>query len=506
MNDILIVDFGSQYTKLIAKKIRNFGYFCRVVQVDEALEYDESKFSSLVISGGPQSSTFQEVKWKKLLHKSKPILGICYGAQFIAENYGGKVKSNHLSEFGDTKVFLNDNYFPEKKEIRTWMSHNDSIVQLPDSFKILGRSKSGAISYFVHNLLPVWGVQFHPEVDHTELGDDILTRFISEEVKIEKNWDSDEIESKAVEYLTTFKDKKVFCALSGGVDSLVCAVLAKKVLGDSLSCYFVDTGLSRTIDYENIDLIINDLGIDVTTIDARDHFYSRLNGISDPEEKRKIIGKAFIDVFDREIKNSKINFSHLLQGTLYPDVIESLSPHGKDGKSVTIKSHHNVGGLPVKLKLKIIEPLRELFKNEVRDLGRRLKINRKFLNRHPFPGPGLGIRIIGEFQSSEIPILQKADQILQKELLENNCYDEIAQAAVMLLPAYSVGIKGDRRVYGKVIAIRLVSTKDFMTADFSRLPYEIIGNISNKITNEIEEVSRVVYDISSKPPATIEWE
>jgi GMP synthase (glutamine-hydrolysing) len=440
-----------------------------------------------------------------------PVLGICYGAQLMAKLGGGEVARSSTREYGRAKVLMPNvsNHLASLHESQVWMSHGDSILRLPDNFEIIGTTEHIPVAFYQSKQgafeQPVWGVQFHPEVTHSEKGLNMLKSFLYDVCGCGGEWTSEHfIDSKVASLRAQIGDEEVILALSGGVDSTVAAVLLHKAIGDRLHCIFVDNGLLRKGEYEQVlNTYINEMGLNVKGIDASGLFYGHLNGVSDPETKRKIIGKTFIDVFEMEAKQIAAA-KWLAQGTIYPDVIESVSVHG--GPSQTIKSHHNVGGLPEKLNLKIVEPLRLLFKDEVRRVGKALGIAPHILGRHPFPGPGLAIRIIGAITEEKVKLLQEADAIYIGHLRESGWYDKIWQAGAILTPIQTVGVMGDERTYEFVLALRAVSSVDGMTADWIHLPYDLLAKISNDIINRVKGINRVVYDISSKPPATIEWE
>ncbi|HCD53032.1 MAG TPA: GMP synthase (glutamine-hydrolyzing), partial [Balneolaceae bacterium] len=438
-----------------------------------------------------------------------PILGICYGLQLISKLNGGKIKSSKKRrEFGRAYIFkkkdslLTKNFFKPKMSV--WMSHEDAVVKLPKNFSAVAYTKDSKLTIIENKKKKIYGVQFHPEVAHTDCGKQILKNFAIEICGLSGDWTAASfIDEQIAAIRKKVGDDKVLCALSGGVDSTVVATLIHKAIGDQLQCVFVDNGLLRKNEFEDVlHLYTRDLHLPVKGVDASSLFLDRLTGVSDPEKKRKIIGNTFIDVFDEEI-GGKSEFKYLAQGTLYPDVIESVS---FKGPSATIKSHHNVGGLPEKMKLDLIEPVRELFKDEVRVVGRELGIPEHFISRHPFPGPGLGIRVIGELGKEKLDLLRDADKIFIDELKAQHLYNDVWQALAVLLPVQSVGVMGDERTYEFTVALRAVTSLDGMTADWAHLPYEFLAHVSNRIINEIKGINRVVYDISSKPPATIEWE
>lgn len=508
---VWIVDFGSQYTQLIARKTRELGY-TTIIKTFEKTSEDLEKRSpkALILSGGPQSVFENSNNYESLFSPNIPVLGICYGMQLMAHYFGGKVERGGQGEYGRTEITFTDSSFVGKKEVNVWMSHFDEVKKLPESFEKLAHSRGGIIAGMKHKNAPLWAFQFHPEVEHTERGKDLLLHFLEKIACLEKDWDSFHMLEETEESLRGLEEEKVLCAFSGGVDSLVAASIAQRKLGKNLYCFFVDHGLLRPQDHEHIKTLQKESSLQIEVIDAKEEFLEKLKSVSDPEKKRKIIGNTFIDIFDKKVseyaKEKNIHFSYLLQGTLYPDIIESLSPHGKDGKSVTIKSHHNVGGLPEKMNLKLVEPLKFLFKDEVRSLGEFLKLPKGWLYRHPFPGPGVGIRIMGEISSEAILAVQNSDRILFDELKKWNLYDDIWQAFTVFLPVQTVGVKGDGRAYENVICLRLVNSTDGMTAQFSHVNHDFLACVSSRITNEVSGITRVVYDITSKPPGTIEWE
>ena len=509
---ILILDFGSQYTQLIARRVREIGVFSEVKSSSLSIDrIKEINPSGIILSGGPETVTIsssQKVK-KSLLKTNIPILGICYGMQTIANELNGSVITSDVREFGHAKIsnvnqsILFDNVIFESSKLDVWMSHGDKVDSLPKGFEIIASSRDCDIAGFQSKKLNIYGLQFHPEVTHTNQGEKILANFIFKVCKCTKNWStSDIINSMVLNVQEKVNDEKVLLGLSGGVDSSVVAMLLSKAIKDNLICIFVDHGLLRLDEVDEVMSTFKALNIDIRLVDASELFLTKLSGIDDPEQKRKIIGNTFIDVFENEANKIK-NIDWLAQGTIYPDVIESSSDNHN---SSVIKSHHNVGGLPERMNLKLLEPIRELFKDEVRKIGAELNTPKHILSRHPFPGPGLGIRIMGEINQERINILQKADKIFIDELKANNLYDSLSQAFVVYLPVKSVGVVGDERRYEDVLALRAVETVDFMTATWAHLPYDFIGKVSNRIVNEISSVSRVVYDCTGKPPATIEWE
>ena len=511
IDKILVLDFGSQYTQLIARRVRESDVYSEILPWD----IDETKIKELepkgiILSGGPNSVTksFTPRIPQIVFDLSIPILGICYGMQTLAEQMGGHVVSVDQKEFGHSELeILNDSkLFNEiDKKLNVWMSHGDQVQDLPDGFKLLASTNTAPIAAMQHETLPYYAIQFHPEVTHTNHGQDILNNFILNICNANADWKMDDlISSRIDEIKNQVQDKKVLLGLSGGVDSSVTAALLNKAIGKKLTCVFVDNGLLRKGEADQVmQTFKENMNLNVIKSDSEEIFLRHLKNIEDPEQKRKVIGRTFIDVFDAEaIKLKDIKF--LAQGTIYPDVIESSGSESKEAR--VIKSHHNVGGLPEEMELDLVEPLRDLFKDEVRRMGIELGIPKEMIDRHPFPGPGLGVRIIGEITKEKTKILQEADHIFIEELISADLYDSVSQAFAVLLPVKSVGVVGDERRYAEVIALRAVETVDFMTAKWAHLPYEFLENVSNRIVNEIEDVSRVVYDISSKPPATIEWE
>ncbi len=503
---IIILDFGSQYTQLIARRVRELNTYCEIVPYNKFPKEKEG-IKGVILSGSPFS-----VNDPNALHIDMtdirgiyPVLGVCYGAQFLAHSSGGKVESAGTREYGRALLEWHDESDLLFKDIRNnsivWMSHGDSITRIPDNFKIVASTKEVKIAGFRIEGEKTWGVQFHPEVYHSEDGKILLNNFLKNICGCAQDWTPASFIKTTVSNLqSTLGDDKVVLALSGGVDSTVAAVLLNKAIGKNLTCIFVDNGLLRKNEFDDVLKNYEHMGLNVIGIDAKEQFYTALKGVKEPEKKRKIIGKGFIDVFDCEAQ--KLNdIKWLAQGTIYPDVIESLSITG-----MVIKSHHNVGGLPEKMNLKIVEPLRLLFKDEVRKVGRELGINPELISRHPFPGPGLGVRILGDVTPEKVRMLQDADHIFIQGLRANNLYDKVWQAGAILLSVQSVGVMGDERTYENAIALRAVISTDGMTADWAHLPYEFLAHTSNEIINKVKGVNRVVYDISSKPPATIEWE
>lgn len=503
MDEILIIDYGSQYTRLLARKVREAGIYSRVEVPDGARATESTR--GIILSGGPQSvyssKAFKLPEW--VLSSNLPVLGICYGMQLLVHTLGGKVERGNIFEYGLTEVGLSDDPIFAKipKTVKTWMSHGDSVVGLPEGFTEIARSSSGITSAIRSEERKIYGLQFHPEVFHTEHGQEMIERFVTGECGAAENWKlSDYADLKIEEIRETVGDAKVVGAISGGVDSAVAAAVVSRAIGENLISIFVDTGLMRKED-EEVPEILRSLGINVKRVDASELFFERLKGVEDPEKKRKIIGETFIDVFEKEAKLYGADF--LLQGTIYSDVIESAAASTTSAK---IKSHHNVGGLPEKMNLKLVEPLRELFKDEVRKMGKILGIPSKVLDRHPFPGPGLAVRIIGSITEDKADILKRTDDIYTRILKESGEYEKIWQAFSVLLPVRTVGVKGDERSYGYVVALRAVNSLEAMTASWYPMPHDLLREISSKITGQVPEVGRVVYDVSDKPPATIEWE
>ncbi len=522
---ILILDFGSQFTQLIARAVREANVYCEIVPFNKPVVFDPS-LKGIILSGSPFSVNEEkapDVNIQAFIEKV-PVLGICYGAQLTAKRFGGRVEKSDKREYGRAQLHVKKEDVLLKnvsEKSQAWMSHSDTIKELPAGFELLAdtesipiaafrksdpdsyrdrsrKSENGSIASF-----PLYGVQFHPEVYHTTEGKKVINNFLINICGCQQDWTPAHFITDTVEALKKqIGDRKVVMALSGGVDSTVAATLIHKAIGDRLYGIFVDNGVLRKNEFENVLKVYGQLGLNVKGIDAKQRFYDGLAGKEDPEAKRKVIGSLFIDIFQEEAK--KIQGIGLLgQGTIYPDVIESVSVHGP---SVTIKSHHNVGGLPEHLHLELVEPLRSLFKDEVRKVGRELGIPDEQIDRHPFPGPGLAIRILGEVTEEKVQLLQQADHLYVKGLKDQHLYATVWQAGAILLPVKSVGVMGDERTYEFTLALRAVTSVDGMTADWSHLPYEFLANISNEIINNVKGINRVVYDISSKPPATIEWE
>ena len=521
---ILIIDFGSQYTQLISRRSRDLGFSSLLMlpaDVQELFENDKenwsASFSAFILSGGPQSIFADTNDYQFLFEQAmKPVLGICYGMQLMAHQLGGKVERGIQGEYGNAQVTVNlESHFSRIQNkfndpFSVWMSHFDHVVRIPENFEIIFNSAQNMIAGIKHCSKPWVGVQFHPEVEQTINGILFLQHFLEKLAGLVPDRTEVSTLEEIEAYFSSKKVGHILCAFSGGVDSLVAARLCQMRYGENLHCFFVNHGLQRLQDMEHIKILARETSLKIVTIEAEDFFLAALQGMTDPELKRKTIGKLFIEVFDRKVKEYQdkegIVFTHLLQGTLYPDVIESFSPHGKQGTSVTIKSHHNVGGLPDKMNLELLEPLRTMFKDEVRKLGIHLGLQKGMVYRHPFPGPGLALRIIGEITKEGLAIVRQSDQILLDEMLKFDCYNQTWQAFTVLLPIRTVGVKGDERVYEKVVAIRMVQSSDGMTASFSRVSFDFLAEVSRRICNEVSGVTRVVYDISSKPPATIEWE
>jgi GMP synthase (glutamine-hydrolysing) len=513
---VLILDFGGQYTQLIARRVRECGVYSEIHPWDmdeEALRAFAP--SGIVLSGGPESVNIDNPPRvaQAVFELEVPVLGICYGMQAMAAQLGGKVEASTHREFGYAEITPLDSELlaglsdagDGEPMLKVWMSHGDRVEALPDGFKVIGKSANSPLAAMEDSTRKYYGVQFHPEVTHTPQGQAIIERFVREICGCPGDWTPGNIVADAIATVrATVGDGKVLLGLSGGVDSSVVAALLHEAIGDQLVCVFVDTGLLRHHEGDQVmDTFGKHLGVNVIRVNAADRFFKALEGVSDPEEKRKIIGRNFIEVFDVEAHKLE-GIEWLAQGTIYPDVIESAG--AKTGKAHVIKSHHNVGGLPEKMRMKLVEPLRELFKDEVRRIGLELGLPEEIVMRHPFPGPGLGVRVIGEVKPEYVSLLQLADDIFIEELRKNDLYDKTSQAFAVFLPVKTVGVMGDGRKYDYVIALRAVETVDFMTAHWARLPYDFLEHVSLRIINEVSGISRVTYDISGKPPATIEWE
>jgi GMP synthase (glutamine-hydrolysing) len=505
---IIIVDFGSQFTQLIARRVRELNIYCEIYPYNNLPEITED-VKGVIFSGSPYSVRQEDAPQIDLskYHLKYPLLAVCYGAQYIAQHSGGSVQPSSTREYGranlnfvnqENKLFKGINI-----DSQVWMSHGDTITDIPENFELIASTDSVKVAAYHIKNSDTYAIQFHPEVTHSIDGKILLENFLVDICGCSQDWTSAAfVETTIADIKATVGDDKVVLALSGGVDSSVAAVLLHKAIGTNLHCIFVDNGLLRKNEYESVLEQYKDFGLNIKGVDAKDKFLSQLAGVEDPETKRKIIGRVFIEVFDEESHLIQ-DVKWLAQGTIYPDIIESVSVKGP---SATIKSHHNVGGLPDFMKLKVVEPLKTLFKDEVRRVGKALGLETFILGRHPFPGPGLGIRIIGEVTPEKVAILQDADKIYIDNLKEAGLYDQVWQAGAIFLPVRSVGVMGDERTYENVIALRAVESLDGMTADWCHLPYPVLAKISNEIINKVKGINRVVYDISSKPPATIEWE
>lgn len=504
---ILILDFGSQYTQLIARRVRELNVYCEIHPFNHFPALTPS-VKGVILSGSPCSVRDNGSPDLDLGQFGQvPVLGICYGAQLMAHKSGGNVLPSTIREYGRARLSSVDHHSELLKEIsldsQVWMSHGDTIAALPSDFEIIASTASVKVAAFRKKGSAQYGIQFHPEVTHSLEGKNLLRNFVVHICRCSQDWTSEQfIESTVAELRSRLGSDQVVMALSGGVDSTVAAMLIHKAISKNLHCIFVDNGLLRQGEFQQVLDSYQGMGLNIKGVDARQQFYTALNGLTDPEAKRKAIGKTFIDVFDQEAHRIR-DVKWLGQGTIYPDVIESVSVKGP---SVTIKSHHNVGGLPEKMKMKVVEPLRSLFKDEVRLVGKTLGLDPAILGRHPFPGPGLGIRILGDITEEKVRILQEVDGLFISALKRHHLYDKVWQAGAVLLPIQSVGVMGDERTYEKVVALRAVVSVDGMTADWAHLPHEFLSEISSEIINKVKGVNRVVYDISSKPPATIEWE
>ena len=508
---IVVLDFGSQYTQLIARKLRESGVYTEVVPFREKIaDIKARKPKGIILSGGPASVYADDAYHPDdgVWELGVPILGICYGMQLISQHFGGKVIPAENHEYGKAKLHIVDDNAIIFKDVPdnsiVWMSHGDRVEKLPEGFQTIAVSDNSPYAAIADNNRKIYAFQFHPEVHHSVYGTQMLKNFAKYICGCDSTWNMGSFAKEKInEIRKQVGDKKVLCGVSGGVDSSVVAALLHEAIGDNLIAVFVDTGLLRKNEAKQVQDMFKQLGIDLITVDASKEFLSRLKGITDPEQKRKIIGETFIEVFDKEAKKFADEVSFLAQGTLYTDVIESVSVKGP---SKTIKSHHNVGGLPDWMKFELVEPLREIFKDEVRKLGLELGLPKHMIGRHPFPGPGLAIRVMGEVNEEALRLLRESDDIMQQELRATGYYDKVWQAFTVLLNVQSVGVMGDNRTYDNTVCVRMVESVDGMTATFAHIPHDILENISRRIINEIDGINRVVYDISSKPPATIEWE
>lgn len=509
---IVILDYGSQYTQLIARRVRERNVYCEIYPYTKSIDWSDDSIRGVILSGSPYSSLDENCPKIDIdeISNHVPVLAVCYSAQYAINNHGGKVSKSKVREYGRAAINFDKRHqiFGEvTSPSEVWMSHSDSIMDVGPDFEIIATTDNGIVAAFESKegkfKNRVIGVQFHPEVTHTQCGLEIISTFVHQICSCHFEWTSKSfIDSQIEQIRSKVGSDKVILGISGGVDSSVAGYLLHQAIGKQLTCIFIDNGLLRKNEYEEVIKSYQESGLNIVGVDASNEFYKALEGIVDPEAKRKAIGKAFIDVFEAEAKKMT-DVKYLAQGTIYPDVIESLSVNGP---SATIKSHHNVGGLPEKLGLSLVEPLRLLFKDEVRKVGKELAVPPHILNRHPFPGPGLGIRILGAIHAKNVALLQEADAIFTRNLHESGWYEKVWQSGVILLPVNSVGVMGDERTYEQVVSLRCVHSLDGMTADWVHLPYELLAKISNEIINHVKGINRVVYDISSKPPATIEWE
>ncbi len=507
---VLVLDFGSQYTQLIARRVREQNVYSEIrpynTPIDQIRELNPK---ALILSGGPASvwDTDPPLISQDIVQLDIPILGICYGMQLLMHLLGGVVERSDKREFGPSELFITAQkallFDDIPSNTSVWMSHSDKVLELPGEFVVIAKSDNSPIAAIKHREKPIYCTQFHPEVVHTKYGSQIISNFVHKIAGCTKSWSPEMFATSTIEAIKNqVGDASAVCALSGGVDSAVAALIMQRAIWDKLHCVFVDTGMMRLNEAKEVVKSFRDMGFNLRHVDAKDRFLKKLHGVSDPEQKRKIIGNEFIGIFEEEASTID-NAEFLVQGTLYPDVIESVSVKGP---SATIKTHHNVGGLPEKMNLKLVEPLRELFKDEVRAVGRELGLVPEILNRHPFPGPGLAIRILGEIDEATLDTLRLADHIFIEEIRKAGIYDEIWQAFCVFLPVQSVGVMGDERTYENAIAVRAVTSVDGMTAGWAKIPYDVLEKISVRIINEVAGINRVVYDISTKPPSTIEWE